>query len=186
MDGFWDLVKDVLGLTPGEFADWVSGIGTLLAFGLGLKILRNDRRREQRQQANNLITSISTQADGTRWRYIFTVYNVGNTPVFALGFMNKPYSIRRLEQQILYNGDSIIPPGASTEVELLSPMDPKKTKLYAHFLDSNNQVWWRREGTDRKYLTWRVKWWEFERILQSWRWTIYKLFTGKNLAAREE
>jgi hypothetical protein len=171
-------------MEPGSVAEWVSGIGTLLAFALGLKILFNDRREDQRRHANSLVTWINTEKVADGWRYTFNAHNVGTAPVLTVGFMTKPFSTRSLSMQLFTEEDSILPAGSFVTDSLESPLDPEKTKIYLHFLDADSNVWWRTEGSNKKYLTWQLKWWDFERTLQSWWWTLYKRFTGKNLAAR--
>lgn len=97
MELFWDWVKSSFALEPGEFADLLSGVGTLLAFVLGLVILFQDRQRQARIQAGRFVAYAEALDDWNGFdiverHLIIRMTNTNDVPMHLVSVMTSQKS----------------------------------------------------------------------------------------------
>ncbi|MWV58216.1 hypothetical protein [Rathayibacter sp. VKM Ac-2754] len=158
----------------GSVADWVSGVGTLAAFGLGLKLLFDDRTRSRRRPADAFaswtqinITRHLTNIGVLEWKLTVNVHNSGTEPIIWASVAGPedisetsyiPVHARRDSHQNPYTvrgEDGPILKDSSRSVELIYKEEHELSEFFLEFADSHGVHWVRHLDT-LKYMPERV------------------------------
>lgn len=166
----------------GSAADWVAAIGTAGALWATAIIISSDKRRDQRERANQLVTWVAAdpwggtpQATGKKPSVL--IENTGDAPILGVQVFHSDGSgyehLAVVESKDAKHGS--LPPGASEEIDIPTYTYGKHDRLYVVFVDANNQHWIRDAATG-KYL--RRKPWPFSSL---WVWA---QFNAKRIKSR--
>ncbi|WP_156466005.1 MULTISPECIES: hypothetical protein [unclassified Rathayibacter] len=145
MDGFWDFVKNVFGLQPGEFADWLSGIGTILAVVVAYRVWRGDVRAKARIAPDSFnLTMVFHPQDDTTTNAIVTWVNGPITPILlpTLALRTEKGELRTelISHSAMPLTTPMIDPNTTNEV-IFEDVGNKYTRAAIRFVDINGKVW---------------------------------------------
>ncbi|QHF24219.1 hypothetical protein GTU73_09480 [Rathayibacter sp. VKM Ac-2804] len=196
MELFWDWVKSSFALEPGEFADLLSGVGTLLAFVLGLVILFQDRQRQARIQAGRFVAYAEALDDWNGFdiverHLIIRMTNTNDVPMHLVSVMTSQKSqefINLVVRDESLDKDSLVEKGVAFKpgenwVKRFTVSGPiLREHLVVSFVDGAGKQWMR-DLRSQKFLSARKQRMiiEFARNMQANPAVDYRKI-GKNLA----